>query len=100
MSRDASREAHHTSAEHTSAERRRTTAAPLRQKYHSGEGHGLSNAIAFTVMMALFLSAIYAFSFFSSGPWSFAVGLLLVALAFFIPQGIMGRSDSHEELRH
>lgn len=78
----------------------RTTTAPLRQKLHSGEGHGLSNAIAFTVMMVLFLASIYSFSFFYSGPWSFVVGLLLFALAFFIPQAIMGRSDSHEELRH
>jgi hypothetical protein len=52
----------------------------------------------FAVMMALFLGAIYSLSFLTLGnPWPMAVCLGLFALAFWIPQTIMGRSDSAGE---
>jgi hypothetical protein len=52
----------------------------------------------FAVMMALFLGAIYSLSFLTLGnPWPMAVCLGLFALAFWIPQTILGRSDSAGE---
>ncbi|MBT2555173.1 hypothetical protein [Arthrobacter sp. ISL-5] len=52
----------------------------------------------FAVMMALFLGAIYSLSFLTlDNPWPMAVCLGLFALAFWIPQTILGRSDSAGE---
>ena len=62
---------------------------------HSGEGHGLSTILAFVVMFILFAGSIYSLSFFErTNVWPFAVCLTLFFLAFWIPQTIMGRSDS------
>ena len=62
---------------------------------HSGEGHGLQNALAFVVMFILFAGSIYSLTFFErTNVWPFAVCLTLFFLAFWIPQTIMGRSDS------
>jgi len=52
----------------------------------------------FAVMMALFLGSIYSLSFLTlDNPWPMAVCLGLFALAFWIPQTILGRSDSAGE---
>ena len=52
----------------------------------------------YVVMMALFLGSIYSLSFLTLGnPWPMAVCLGLFALAFWIPQTILGRSDSAGE---
>jgi hypothetical membrane protein len=62
---------------------------------HSGEGHGLSSAIAFIVMFIFFAAAIYSLTFFErTNVWPFAVCLTLFFLAFWIPQTILGRSDT------
>ena len=54
--------------------------------------------LLFAVMMALFLGSIYSLSFLTLGnPWPMAVCLGLFALAFWIPQTILGRSDSAGE---
>ena len=54
--------------------------------------------VLFVVMMALFLGAIYSLSFLTlDNPWPMAVCLGLFALAFWIPQTILGRSDSAGE---
>lgn len=54
--------------------------------------------VVFVVMMALFLGAVYSLSFLTLGnPWPMAVCLGLFALAFWIPQTILGRSDSAGE---
>ncbi|WP_026534891.1 hypothetical protein [Arthrobacter sp. H14] len=62
---------------------------------HSGEGHLVSNVIIFTVLMVLFLGALYAFSF-----WSLdnvfvpgIIGMVLFALSFWIPKQIMGSME-------
>ncbi|GAB3521593.1 hypothetical protein [Arthrobacter monumenti] len=62
---------------------------------HSGEGHLVSNVIIFTIMMVLFLGSLYAFSF-----WSLdnvflpgIIGMVLFALAFFIPKQIMANME-------
>lgn len=52
----------------------------------------------FAVMIALFFGAIYSLSFLSlDNPWPMAVCLVLFGLAFWIPQTILGRSDSAGE---
>lgn len=52
----------------------------------------------FVVMMALFLGSIYSLSFLTLGnPWPMAVCLILFAGAFWIPQTLLGRSDSAGE---
>ncbi|KNH18255.1 hypothetical protein ACU18_08245 [Arthrobacter sp. ZBG10] len=54
--------------------------------------------ILFVVHMALFLGSIYSLTFLTLGnPWPMAVCLGLFALAFWIPQTILGRSDSAGE---
>lgn len=52
----------------------------------------------FAIMIALFLGAIYSLSFLTlDNAWPMAVCLGLFALAFWIPQTILGRSDSAGE---
>ena len=52
----------------------------------------------FAVCMALFLGSIYSLSFLTLGnPWPMAACLVLFALAYWIPQTILGRSDSAGE---
>ncbi|MEN8581231.1 hypothetical protein B1A87_012005 [Arthrobacter sp. KBS0703] len=58
----------------------------------------VTSIVLFAVMMALFLGAIYSLSFLTlDNPWPMAVCLGLFALAFWIPQTILGRSDSAGE---
>ena len=52
----------------------------------------------FVVMMALFLASIYSLTFLTlDNPWPMAVCLVLFGLAFWIPQTVLGRSDSAGE---
>jgi uncharacterized membrane protein len=54
--------------------------------------------VLFALMMILFLGAIYSLSFLTlENPWPMAVCLGLFALAFWIPQTLLGRSDSAGE---
>ncbi|MHC6591093.1 hypothetical protein [Arthrobacter sp. C152] len=54
--------------------------------------------VLFVIHMAIFLGSIYSLSFLSLGnPWPMAVCLGLFALAFWIPQTLLGRSDSAGE---
>ena len=49
-------------------------------------------------MMVLFLGAIYSLSFLTlENTWPMAVCLVLFAAAFWIPQTLLGRSDSAGE---
>ena len=61
--------------------------------------NSLGSSIAlFVPMMVLFLGAIYSLSFLTlENPWPMAVCLVLFALAFWIPQTLLGRSDSAGE---
>ncbi|MDQ0869948.1 hypothetical protein QFZ70_002421 [Arthrobacter sp. V1I9] len=57
-----------------------------------------TSILLFVVCMALFLGAIYSLSFLTLGnPWPMAACLVLFALAYWIPQTILGRSDSAGE---
>ncbi|UKA63945.1 hypothetical protein [Arthrobacter sp. FW306-04-A] len=54
--------------------------------------------LIFAVMMVLFLGAMYSLSFLTlSNPWPMAICLGLFGLAFWIPQTILGRSNSAGE---
>jgi hypothetical protein len=58
----------------------------------------VSSIAIFVVMMALFLGSVYSLNFLTLGnPWPMAVCLGLFALSFWIPQTILGRSDSAGE---
>ncbi|CAN7434647.1 MULTISPECIES: hypothetical protein [Pseudarthrobacter] len=57
-----------------------------------------TSILLFVAMIALFLGAVYSLSFLTlDNPWPMAVCLALFALAFWIPQSILGRSDSAGE---
>ena len=57
-----------------------------------------TSVVLFVVMMALFLGSIYSLSFLTLGnPWPMAVCLGLFALTYWIPQTVLGRSDSAGE---
>lgn len=69
------------------------TNAPIERENNLGQ-----SIVLFLVMIVLFLGAIYSLSFLSlENPWPMAVCLGLFALAFWIPQTILGRSDSAGE---
>jgi hypothetical protein len=57
-----------------------------------------SSIVLFALMMILFAGAIYSLNFLTlENPWPMAVCLALFALAFWIPQTLLGRSDSAGE---
>ncbi len=63
-----------------------------------GENSLTSSIVIFAVMMVLFFASLYSLSFLTLGnPWPMAVCLGLFALAFWIPQTVLGRSDSAGE---
>jgi hypothetical protein len=67
-------------------------------KTPQNENSLVGSVVVFVIMMALFLGSIYSLSFLSLGnPWPMAVCLGLFAAAFWIPQTILGRSDSAGE---
>ncbi len=69
------------------------TSAPIEKENNLGV-----SIVLFLIMIVLFLGAIYSLSFLSlDNPWPMAVCLGLFALAFWIPQTILGRSDSAGE---
>ena len=71
---------------------------PNTVKTPQNENSLVASIVLFVLMMALFLGAIYSLSFLTLGnPWPMAVCLGLFALAFWIPQTILGRSDSAGE---
>jgi hypothetical protein len=62
------------------------------------ENNLAQSLVLFLVIIVMFLGAIYSLSFLTlENPWPMAVCLGLFALAFWIPQTILGRSDSAGE---
>ncbi len=70
-----------------------------KQPAHAGVGHLGENILVFAIMFVLFLLGLWAISF-SNGEnvWPFAVCIGLAFIAFFIPQGVIGRSDTGADL--
>ncbi|HEU4668566.1 MAG TPA: hypothetical protein VFS79_12990 [Arthrobacter sp.] len=57
-----------------------------------------TSILLFVVCIALFFGAVYSLSFLTlDNPWPMAVCIVLFALAFWIPQTVLGRSDSAGE---
>ncbi|MBG6184644.1 putative membrane protein [Arthrobacter sp. CAN_A214] len=65
----------------------------------AGRGHLLSNILVFSLLFGMFLLGMYVLTW-SDGTnvWPFGVCLVLAFLAFFIPQGILGRADTGYDL--
>ncbi|WP_024367279.1 hypothetical protein [Arthrobacter sp. TB 26] len=58
-----------------------------------------SSLILFVLMMVLFGASLYSLSFLTLGnPWPMAACLVLFAASFWVPQTILGRSDSAGEV--
>jgi hypothetical protein len=67
-------------------------------KTPQNENSLVSSIAIFVLMMALFIGSLYSLSFLSLGnPWPMAACLALFAASFWIPQTILGRSDSAGE---
>ncbi|MGX9901844.1 hypothetical protein ACW0JT_22045 [Arthrobacter sp. SA17] len=67
-------------------------------KTPQNENSLVGSVVVFVIMMALFLGSIYSLSFLTLGnPWPMAVCLGLFAASFWIPQTVLGRSDSAGE---
>ena len=82
----------------STASGKNTVQTPSTVQTPQNENSIVTSVVLFVAMMALFLGAIYSLSFLSLGnPWPMAVCLGLFALAFWIPQTILGRSDSAGE---
>ncbi|MEZ2389750.1 hypothetical protein AB6813_09415 [bacterium RCC_150] len=62
------------------------------------ENNLAQSILLFALCIILFLGAIYSLSFLTlDNAWPMAACLILFALAFWIPQTILGRSDSAGE---
>ena len=78
---------------------RQQPVAEDRQPSHAGEGRLVENIVVFAIMFVLFAAALWVITFFDqTNVWPFAVCLILAFVAFFVPQGILGRSDTGSDL--
>ncbi|WP_309080382.1 hypothetical protein [Zhihengliuella sp.] len=70
-----------------------------KNKAYSGQGQLASNLVIFAVMLVLFFGGLYALSFWTlENAWLPGLACLtLCALAFVIPQHLLGRSDIHAQ---
>jgi len=71
-----------------------------KNKAYSGQGNFVGNFIAFLVMFAIFVGAVFSLSLWTlENAWVPGIlCLVLAALAFAIPQHVLGRSKSTREL--
>ena len=64
-----------------------------KQPSHAGEGHLVENVVVFVVIFGAFLLGIYLLNWLTlETVWPMAAIVVISFLAFFIPQGILGRS--------
>ena len=65
-----------------------------KQPTHSGEGHLVSNLVAFVIYLALFAVGLYSLTWLSlDNVWPMAICLVLCTVAYFVPF-VTGRSDT------
>ena len=70
-----------------------------RQPAHAGEGHLVENVVVFAIIFGAFLLGIYLLNWLTlDAVWPMAAIVVIAFLAFFIPQGILGRSDTGYDL--
>ncbi|WP_082046426.1 hypothetical protein [Arthrobacter sp. L77] len=66
-----------------------------KQPSHAGEGHLVENVVVFVLIFGAFLLGIYLLNWLTLDTvWPMAAIVVIAFLAFFIPQGILGRSDT------
>jgi hypothetical protein len=79
---------HEASAERNS---RRADSPPA----HAGKGHLVGNILVFVIMFGMFLLGMYLLTWFTpQNIWPMAAVIVLAFIAFFVPQGILGRADT------
>jgi hypothetical protein len=62
---------------------------------HAGKGHLVGNILVFVIMFGLFLLGMYLLTWFTAdNVWPMAAIVVLAFIAFFVPQGILGRADT------
>lgn len=62
------------------------------------ENSMVTKVVSFVIMMVLFLAGVFVLQYLRlDNVWPMGASLVLVFLAFWIPQSIMGRSDSAGE---
>jgi hypothetical protein len=65
------------------------------QPAHAGKGHLVGNILVFVIMFGLFLLGMYLLTWFTpQNVWPMAAVIVLAFIAFFVPQGILGRADT------
>ncbi|MHA7287375.1 hypothetical protein ACX80I_13940 [Arthrobacter sp. MDT3-44] len=70
-----------------------------RSPAHAGKGHLVENILVFVIMFGMFLVGMYLLTWLSlDNVWPMAALVVLAFLAFFIPQGILGRADTGYDL--
>ncbi|WP_434992899.1 hypothetical protein [Arthrobacter sp. Ld5] len=70
-----------------------------KQPSHAGEGHLVENVVVFVLIFGAFLLGIYLLNWLTlETVWPMAAIVVISFLAFFIPQGILGRSDTGYDL--
>ncbi len=66
---------------------------------HAGKGHLVENIIVFVIMFGMFVLGVYLLSWFRpDNIWPMGAIVVLAFIAFFIPQGIIGRADTGYDL--
>lgn len=79
---------HEASAERTSTDAERAPA-------HAGKGHLVENIVVFSIIFGAFLLGMYLLNWFTPQDiWPMAAIVVISFLAFYIPQGILGRADT------
>lgn len=73
----------------------RSTTRAERQPAHAGSGHLVENIVVFTIIFGAFLLGMYLLNWFTpQDMWPMAAIVVISFLAFYIPQGILGRADT------
>ncbi len=74
-------------------------AAVEREPEHAGKGHLVENIVVFVLMFGMFVLGVYLLTWFTpQNIWPMGALVVLSFIAFFIPQGIIGRADTGYDL--
>ena len=66
---------------------------------HAGKGHLVGNILVFVLMFGMLLLGMYLLTWLTLDTvWPMTAIIVLSFLAFFIPQGIIGRADTGHDL--
>ncbi|WP_018134870.1 hypothetical protein [Acaricomes phytoseiuli] len=66
---------------------------------HLNQNSTAKSLVLFVIFFAFFLGGVYVLSYASlDNIWPFIVSLVLITISFWVPLGIMGRSDTGAEM--